>query len=185
MLTSFKQKNESFEPEEVMLDESKISTNKIGKVKVRLTEDLMYIVNKKLKSKDKETRDQKLKASHRPNDPDPIEPFTEVSYRTRSDLNLSQTQLAVVHESYFKSNSVAVCEIDSMETFFHAVDRAWFRSSCRDFKDLIWIKRPDFSKVKNPVARFFQLPMDYIRPHCDSLYLGELAFKLNKDPGLV
>ena len=65
----------------------------------------------------------------------PTEPFTEVLYRNRSDLNLTQTQLAVMHESYFKSNSIAMCEIDSMATFLHAVDYARFHSPCRDCID--------------------------------------------------
>ena len=53
MLTRSEKKSKNSEPEEVKLDEPQISTNETGKVKVRLTEDLMYLVNKKLKSKDK------------------------------------------------------------------------------------------------------------------------------------
>ena len=53
MLTRSEKKSKNSEPEEVKLDEPQISTNETGKVKVRLTEDLMYLVNKKLKSRDK------------------------------------------------------------------------------------------------------------------------------------
>ena len=185
-----KQKTKCFEPEEVKLGEPKKSTMEISKTQVRLTENLLYTVNKKLKSKDKAARDQTLKATAKPeqrdNDMEPTEPFTEVLYRNRSDLNLSQTQLAVMHDSYFKSNSIAVCELDSMEAFLHAVGRARFRTSSRDFKDLLWLYRyGHVKKLKNPVARFLQLPKEYCRPHSECLYLGELAFKLNQDQGWV
>ena len=115
----------------------------------------------------------------------PTEPFTEVLYRNRSDLNLTQTQLAVMHESYFKSNSIAICEIDSMETFFRAVDMARYRSPCRDFKDLMRINRYRQFEVKNPVARFLQLPKEYYRAQSECLYLGELALKFNQVQGSI
>ena len=185
MLTPSKRKAECLKPDEVELDEPKISTNKISKTEVRLTEDLLYVVNKKLKSKDKAARDQKIKAFDDRQKAHYAEPFTEVSYLNRSDLNTSQTQLAVMHETYFKSNSIAVCGDNSMEAYLENIDFARIVTRSPDYRDLLCIDRDNKSKVKNPVVRFLQLPEDYIRPHSNCFYLGELAFKLNQDQGSV
>ena len=187
MLTPSKRKAECLKPDEVELDEPKISTNQINKPQVRLTEDLLYIINKKLKSTDKAARDQKIQAfdDRQKADYHTTEPFTEVSYRNRSDLNLSQTQLAVTHETYFRSNSIAVCGDNSMEAYLENIDFARIVTRSPDYRDLLCIDRDNKSKVKNQVVRFLQLPEDYIRPHSDCFYLGELAFKLNQDQGSV
>ena len=92
-----------------------------------------------------------------------------------------------MHESYFQWNSIAVCEIDSMETFFHAIEMARFGNSYGALKDLIdlYTDRNPVRTVKNPVARFLQLPKGYCRSQSACLYLGELAFKFNQDQGSV
>ena len=71
---------------------------------VRLTEDLLYIVNKKLKAMDKTRRNRRLEKLETDNQYVPIK---KVTYRTQR-FDSSQTQLAVMHKHYFFLNTVAV-----------------------------------------------------------------------------
>ena len=70
---------------------------------VRLTDNLLCSINKKLKSMDKAYRKQRFEASEENEDP---LPFTEVAYRKQPAL--SQTQLAVMHKTLFSSSTIAI-----------------------------------------------------------------------------
>ena len=150
---------------------------------VRLTEDLLYIVNNKVRAMDKETRDDILQnfENHRlARWMDPvIGPFTEIAYR-KQNLDLSQTELAVMHKVNFDCNSTAVCKLNSMGQFFHNIERARQYARSLDYgRFLHFQQRTAEAQVENPVARFMQLPKDYYRPHSDCSFFGELAWKEN------
>ena len=85
---------------------------------VQLTEDLMYMVNKKLKSMDKKSREEKLKKG-----PPPFEgyPFTKVRYRNKKPQVMSQTEFAVMHSPFFISNAIAVSSTDDTCDFYSAL----------------------------------------------------------------
>ena len=145
---------------------------------VRLTEDVLYIVNKKLRAKDKAARDERVHGFFRDSGIrlNPVlSPFTEVTYRKRKFPDLTETELAVMHKVNFYSNSTAVCKLNSMTNFLIKVHRAtlWTKSDYRTFLN----SRDTGGQVENAVARFIQLPKDYFRPHSDCLVFGELARK--------
>ena len=79
---------------------------------VRLTENLLCSINKKLKLMDKAYRNQRLEEYDDSDDP---LPFTEVTYRKQPAL--SQTQLAVMHKTLFSSSTIAICKGNSMKDF--------------------------------------------------------------------
>ena len=112
------------------------------KKSVRLSDNLLGFVNKKLKSMDKAYRKQRFEASE--DDEDPI-PFTEVTYRKQPTL--SQTQLAVMHKTLFSSSTIAICKDNSIrdfvkdfEHFFVYINRVarnhFFKITC--FKKSFW-----------------------------------------------
>ena len=124
---------------------------------VRLKEDLLYLINKKLKSIEKAERDEPLKDyndenedrrkfyeanfgadSTLPNEGREI-PFTGVSYRKKPGF--SETQLAVMNKAYLNFNSIAICKIDTMERFLEMtrewsdemIKTSYFDMGCWDF----------------------------------------------------
>ena len=153
------------------------------KTSVRLTEDLLYIVNKKLTAMDKETRDDKIQNFGHESRPwmKPIPgPFTEIAYRKQNSSDLWQIELAVMHKINYDSNSTAICKLNSMDEFFRKMNRAAAFAKSADYKRFLdYEQGTAVVRVKNPVARFFQLPKDYYRPHSDCLFFGELAWKEN------
>ena len=171
-------------------DKPKQAKKKKSSRLVRLTEDLLYIVNKKLRTMDKATRDVKILDFHqlsdvsydnylfRPRLPI-IPPFTEVVYRKRNFPELSQTELAVMHKANFDSNSTAVCKLKSMSQFLISITRGENEAKSQDFRKFLTLDRDADAPVENPVARFIQLPKDYFRPHSDCPFFAELAWKEN------
>ena len=163
-----------------VVDKTKQKSEKKSNRSVRLTEDLLYIVNKKLRAKDKAARDETLHEFYEDPGMEPLlSPFTEVTYRKRNFPELSQTQLAVMHKVNFDWNSTAVCKLNSMSAFFETVYRAalWTKSkNYRSFLDFLSFKAR-YTGDQNAVAHFIQLPKDYFRPHSDCMVFGELAWK--------
>ena len=154
------------------------------KMPVRLTEFLLYVVNTKLRMMDKETRDEKIQ--NLDNDwmhgrSVPVTgPFTEIVYRKQKVLGVPQTQLAVMHKVNFDFNSTAVCKLNSMDEFFHNINRAARVTKYADYKQFLRYRCPaGEAQVKNPIARFIQLPKGYYRPHSDCTFFGELAWPEN------
>ena len=150
---------------------------------VWLTEDLLYIVNKKLLAMDKEIRDDKVQnfdLESRPWMKAVPGPFTEVVYRKQNSSDLCQAELAVIHTVNFKFSSTAVCNLNSMGEFFHKINRAALFAKSVDYKRFLCYEEGRVeAPLKNPVARFMQLPKDYYRPHSDCAFFGELAWKEN------
>ena len=161
-------------------DEQNEVVKKSGK-SVRLTEDLLYIVNKKLRAMDKAARNEEIHDFYSDGFyPDSQHPFTEVVYRKRNFPELSQTQLAVMHKANFDLNSTAVCKLNSMSEFFYNITRAKLAAKSKNFRTFLKYNQRDASTpVKNAPARFIQLPKDYFRPHSDCHFFAELAWKEN------
>ena len=159
---------------------SKQPAKKKVRAPVRLTEDLLYIVNKKLRSKDKARREKIIQ--------DVIEnlkPFTKIVDRRKNPQYLNQTELAVMHRVNFNSCYTAVCEISSMEDFLDRVDLAATITNSREYMRLLGSRRgfgderfDDKIDVRDVVG-FVQLPNDYFRPNSDCCFFGELAWKEN------
>ena len=155
--------------------------------KVRLTEDLLYIVNKKLRSSDKTRRDQVIEAIDEEN-----RPFSKVVNRRKTSLDFNQTELAVMHVANFNSSYLAVCEHNTMDTFLRCVELAARRTDSRYYSRLLG-SIPGYHKDYNDdikyvehvksVVGFVQLPKDYFSPYSESLletgcyFFGELAWK--------
>ena len=153
---------------------------KIIRKPVHLTEDLLYIVNKKLRSMDNSERKRLIQDLDPLDLTEPSEPFTDVVYRRTKYWNLSQTQLAVMHKINFDSNSTAVCKLNSMNEFFSHLFRGARFAGSREFrKFLSYDDRIAGSKAETSVVRYVQLPKDYFRPHSDCVFFGELAWKEN------
>ena len=89
---------------------------------VRLTEDLLYMVNKKLMKTDSLLRLQETKRFFSrkffPNW-ETTEPhvFKEITYRKKPREYLSEESIAVMHEAYFYSSSIANPTDDTMDDF--------------------------------------------------------------------
>ena len=181
------QQAERDKPKETIVGNAVIVKSKqpIEKKKtVRLTEFLLYVVNTKLRTMDKESRDQKIQ--NLGNDfmhgrLVPVTgPFTEIVYRKQNVSGVSQTQLAVMHKVNFDSNSTAVCKLNSMDEFISNINWAARVTKSADYERFLrYRRRASEGQVKNPVARFVQLPKDYYRPHSDCAYFGELAWNEN------
>ena len=182
MLTRSKTSKLQAQYEHIMItDKPKQAVKKKSNRTVQLTEDLLYIVNKKLRKMDKATRDEKIQFR----EPDPlmepiIVPFTEIAYRKRNYPGLLETELAVMHMINFDSNSTAVCKLNSMDQFLNSIKRGQSEAESPDFREFLSYKDRDAGDpVINPPARFIQLPKDYYRPHWDCPFFGELAWKEN------
>ena len=104
-----------FFPVDKMPGEPTKGQEKAGR-RVRLTEDLLFMVNKQLKAMDKRSRDEKINSFTRQPHPS-NRPFTEVIYRKKSTQDISETERAVMHKAIFNSTSIAVCEYESMVNF--------------------------------------------------------------------
>ena len=158
---------------------TRLKKQQIESRKVLLTEDLLYIVNKKLRLTDKARRD-KIVQSVQEND----RPFTKIVTRD-SPLNFTETELAVMHKVKFNSQYTAVCEISSMERLRRNVRKAAASTNSRDYMCLLGSKSAPYYGVYatnkqlnvNSVARVVQLPKDYFRPNSDCHFFGELAWK--------
>ena len=146
---------------------SQVVKQKSGR-SVRLSDDLLYIVNKKLRTMDQAERDRKIhnfgRYSLNSSIPDP---FTEITYR-KQFAEFSQTKLAVMHKINFDSNSTAVCKLNSMSQFLVSI----FGRREHYYPPVYW-------QLNIVAARFIQLPKDYFRPHSDCHFFGELAWKEN------
>ena len=164
---------------------SKQPAKKKVRAPVRLTEDLLYIVNKKLCSKDKARREKILQDVW-----EDARPFTKVINRRKTPKYLNQTELAVMHRVNFNSSYTAVCEISSMETFVESIYQAGLLTNSREYKRLLGsmptVWRCSFGHQYyddevdvRDVVGFVQLPNDYFRPHSDCCFFGELAWKEN------
>ena len=106
-------------------------------------------------------------------------PFTEVVYRRKNSLDLSETELAVMHRCNFQSNSTAACQLSSMDDFLTDLEIAISFAESSDYRKFLRTgSKPatDFYETFDAV-RFVQLPKDYYRPHSDCLLFGELAWK--------
>ena len=106
-------------------------------------------------------------------------PFREVCYQKKSTL--CQTQLAVMHKTYFDFNSTAICKLSSLKLFLDRVEWGYTLSDYTSHKIryLLWWARDFSDKLDDTLVRYIQLPKDYFRPHSDSYYFGEVAFKQN------
>ena len=152
---------------------------------VRLNDNLLFSVNKKLQAKDKAARDEKISSFSNVPHLGRLQPskwpFTEVSYRKKSSQNLSQAQLAVMHGENFKSTStLVVSEDNSMDNFIFKIQMASKYIQNPDYKNFLrYHKRDAGAKVQNPVARFVQLPTDYLTPeeYDFCAFFPELAWK--------
>ena len=162
-----------------VVDKPKPTIEKKVTRSVRLTEDLLYIVNKKLRTMDKKSRDNTIQEFNQYSWMNPVaSPFTEIAYRKRRLLYLSETELAVMHKINFDSNSIAVCKISSMSQFFASVNRGGLAAKSREYRNFLDFKdRGADARVTTAPARFFQLPKDYFRPHSDVALFAELAWK--------
>ena len=162
-------------------DEPKQPVKKKSGRSVRLTEDLLYIVNKKLRTMDKASRDETIHDFYSYGGFVPFtEPFAEISYRKRFFPDLSETELAVMHKTNFDCNSMALCEINSMGQFFESLNKGSWRAKPLDYRRFLGYDTTDAgAPVKNAVARFIQLPKDYFRPQSDVVFFAELAWKEN------
>ena len=141
----------------------------------RLTEDLLYIVNKKLRKMHNSARNQILQDYMLALLP---VPFTEIVYRKRKFEELSETELAVMHMVNYNANSTAVCKLNSMSQFLNSVNRAGRLTNWHFYSTFLNYTQGDAAApVVNPPARFIQLPKDYFRPHSDCSFFGELAWK--------
>ena len=158
-----------------MSDEASVESEGL----VQLTEDLLYIVNKKLRSMDKAKRDKKLKLKLGYLRQQVTMPFTEVVYRKKNSLDLSETDLAVMHRCNFQSNSTAACELNSMDEFLSHLDWAASFAESSDYRKFLRTYSKPAAELHDSfdVVRFVQLPKDYYRPHSDCLLFGELAWK--------
>ena len=162
------------------------------RTKTRLTEDLLYIVNKKLRSSDKARRDQIIEDIIIQPVNEESRPFSKVLNRRRTPLDFNQTELAVMHVANFNSSYIAVCEHNTMDTFVRSVQLAARRTYSRYYSRLLG-SIPGYHKdyndgieygkhVKNVVG-FVQLPKDYFSQYSESLletgghFFGELAWK--------
>ena len=138
---------------------------------IRLTEDLLYIVNKKLESRDIKERneafddDRSLQASI----------FAGVTgYRS---TNVSQTEKAVMHKLFFDQNSIASCDLDSTENLMAVIQRFQLFDYCKNFD------------VPTPCqVGFIKLPGDFLQPDKNCIepctLFKELAWK-EKDMILI
>ena len=142
----------------------------------------MYLVNKKLKSMDKEARDVRLQEVKTTQIHPllhwraiPVLPLKEVTYRnedTLSEKALSQTQLAVMHKTYLGSNTIGICEIDSMERFIE------LEQDYEIFNIYLNFRYDGYGRCNN-WARFFQLPKEYNQQNWDCAFFPELAREEN------
>ena len=150
---------------------------------IQLSEDLLFIVNKKLRSIDKAKRDSRIEYEEGNSEEhgEIRKPFTEVVYRKSCGYNMSETQKAVMHKISFDSTSMALCEVSSMQDFMRSLDFG-IRIKSVDFHTLVSYKRRNTgAKVPwvSPLVRFIQFPEDYYRPQSDCAFFGELAWKEN------
>ena len=136
---------------------------------VRLTEDLLYLVNKQLKKMDTEERMKKIKDRTHEHTI-----FKAISYRKKPPRESTQAGQAVMHKMYFDSNATA--EADSDEFVIFQVD-LWDEWDCRDgFMDRD--QRPLTAEVSRPdLFRFVKLPADYERPNPGYEFFDELTWK--------
>ena len=112
---------------------------------VVLTEDLIHVVNKKLKTMDKLRREDVLQQQ--------FDKICEVKYLNRLSSDLSETEKALVHQHYFERNSLADTNASSMLEFVVIIEASGLVTP--------WDTHiVDINQVKKPV-QFFKLPDDY------------------------
>ena len=116
---------------------------------VRLTEDLLYIVNKKLESRDIKERneafddDRSLEASM----------FAGVTGYRSMAANISQAEKAVMHKLFFDQNSIASCDLGSTENLMAVTQQFHLFDYCKN------------ADVPTPCqVGFIKLPGDFLQP---------------------
>ena len=144
---------------------------------VRLTEDLLYMVNKKLMKIDSSHRLQRakrycgLKFLHFFGDPETFDAhvFNEITYRHKPREYLSEESLAVMHIVYFCESSIAIPANDTMKDFH---------------ENLVTSILPGNRFMSGEIGddapgefRFVKLPADYSRPKLCVDFFGELTWK--------
>ena len=136
---------------------------------VRLTEDLLYLVNKQLQKLDTEERMKKIKDRTHEHTI-----FKAISYRKKPPRELTQAGQAVMHKVYFDSNATAEADSDEFKLF--QVD-LWDEWDCRDgFMDRD--QRPLTAEVSRPdLFRYVKLPADYQRPNPGYEFFDEFTWK--------
>ena len=151
-----------------MVTRSKSKTcPEIQKKPVRLTEDLLYIVNKKLKKIDSSLRVGRINKEFRSQ-----LDLKEISYRRLPKTNLSQECLAVMHRVYFNSSSTAKLAYQTMEDFKQGLDDLPY---CDEFMSIHRIEIE--TEVTRPdLFRFLTLPADYCRPSLGFDFFEELSW---------
>ena len=138
--------------------------------RVRLTEDLLYIVNKKLQTMDRSARiDKIIKYQSR-------RVFKELYYRQKP-RGYSQEELTVMHKVYFDSNATAESGYDSMKDFQTFIWDEWFpgdgfMDTRHDYPVDEEISRPD-------LFRFVKLPDDYKPLSNGYNFFDDLSWKEN------
>lgn len=109
---------------------------------VRLTDDLLLMVNKKIQAMDKAAREEKIKRfNNQPHQSN--KPFAAITYRMKSSRELSQFEQAVMHKTNFDSTSTLVCDHDSMGDFIFKLQMAARFSANPDYKNFLHIQKRD------------------------------------------
>ena len=144
----------------------------------RLTEDLLYVVNKKLRSMDKTSREKKLheifprgylldsSLKH-------FDQSVYVVYRTGVPEQFSQIEFAVMHTLCLNSKATAAFGIYCMDNFEFALRQP-------SVKDVFFDPCKDISKQEaDDLVRFVQLPGDYkqqMKLYEDTIFFPELSW---------
>ena len=177
MVTRFKSRNLQSENQKKP-DDNHEKLDEIQKKPVRLTKDLLYIVNKKLQEMDSSARLQKIDEYFN-NSTQRYVKFDEITYRQSSKQNHTEESLAVMHKAYFDLSSIAKPVHDTIGVFegnlmLYSLD--WnFAPSVSEFMRLrngeveVEISRPD-------LFRFIKLPDDYNRPNLGVDFFEELSW---------
>ena len=134
---------------------------------VNLTEDIIYMVNKKMKMMDKMRREHDLHLRF-----DTSESIYEVKYLNRFPSEFSETEKAVTHQHYFERSSVAQTK---------AIDMLEFVNKCKTSGHVNPWDANKIKQVKKSV-QFFELPDDYYGENPvidDCSVLADLAERKN------
>lgn len=185
MLTRLQKKLQQQAPVNKIPEESKQEERGNHSQPVRLNDDILFMVNKKLMMMDKAARDKQINTFTKQPHPS-CRPFTEVVYRKTGPRDLSQAQQAVMHKAQFNSTSTLVTDYKCMGYFWPQVYQASRFAVCPDYKSfLTFHKRDADAKLENPVARFVQLPSTYFEPYLGLCpFFAELAWN-EKDAIIV